>query len=82
MEPGTHSFEWDGTSDNGDTLEEGVYNFAVTAIDSAGQELTVESFISGLVDRVNIEGGTPMLYVGDVPVALPSVRDVRMPAES
>jgi flagellar basal-body rod modification protein FlgD len=82
MEPGTHSFEWDGTSDNGDVLEEGTYNFAVTAVDSAGQELSVESFISGLVDRVNIEGGTPMLYVGDVPVALPNVRDVRMPAES
>jgi hypothetical protein len=38
--------------------------------------------MSGRVDRVNIEGGTPMLYVGDVPVSLYNVRNVRMPAES
>ena len=80
MEPGTHSFEWDGTGDDGSTLEEGIYNFAVTAID--GTALPVETRMSGRVDRVNIEGGTPMLYVGDVPVALPNVRDVRMPDES
>jgi flagellar basal-body rod modification protein FlgD len=82
MEPGTHSFEWDGTGDNGDTMEEGIYNFDVTAVDGTGQTLPVETFISGRVDRVNIEGGTPMLYVGDVPVALYNVRNVRMPAES
>ena len=82
MEPGTHSFEWDGIGDNGDTLEEGIYNFAVTAVDGTGQELSVETYMSGLVDRVNIEGGIPMLYVGDVPVALSSVRNVRMSDKS
>jgi flagellar basal-body rod modification protein FlgD len=82
MEPGTHSFEWDGTGDDGSTLEQGIYNFAVTAVDGTGQVLSVETRMSGRVDRVNIEGGIPMLYVGDVPVALPNVRNVRMPAES
>jgi flagellar basal-body rod modification protein FlgD len=82
MEPGTHSFEWDGTGDDGSTLEQGIYNFAVTAVDGTGQALPVETFMSGRVDRVNIEGGTPMLYVGDVPVSLYNVRNVRMPAES
>jgi flagellar basal-body rod modification protein FlgD len=82
MEPGTHSFEWDGTDDDGSTLEEGIYNFAVTAVDGTGQALPVETFMSGRVERVNIEGGTPMLYVGDVPVSLYNVRNVRMPAES
>ncbi len=82
MDAGTHSFEWDGTGDNGDTLEEGTYNFAVTAVDSTGQELTVETYMSGRVDRVNIESGIPILYVGDVPVSLSSVQNVRMPDES
>jgi flagellar basal-body rod modification protein FlgD len=82
MEPGFHSFEWDGTSNNGDFLAEGAYGFTVTALDNAGQTLSVETYISGQVNRVNIEGGAPMLYVGDVPVGLPNVRDVRMPTKS
>jgi flagellar basal-body rod modification protein FlgD len=80
--PGTHAFEWDGTSDNGDTLEPGIYHFTVTAVDTAGQELSVEPFMSGRVNRVNFEGGTPMLYVGDLPVPLSDVRDVRMSSEA
>jgi hypothetical protein len=37
----------------------------------------VETYLSGRVDRVSFEGGIPLLYVGEVPVAIPNVRDVR-----
>lgn len=82
LEQGTHSFEWDGTGDSGAVLEPGAYSFAVTAVDGTGQALTAETYMSGRVDRVSFEGGTPMLYVGDVPVALSSVQDVRMPSDA
>ena len=80
LAPGTHSFEWDGTGDNGAFQEQGIYNFAVTALDGTGQALPVETFMSGRVDRVRFEGGTPLLYMGNLPVAPSSVRDVRMPS--
>jgi flagellar basal-body rod modification protein FlgD len=82
LDPGTHQFEWDGTEDSGSALDDGVYSFTVTAVDGTGQPHSVETFLSGRVDRVNIEGQVPLLYVGDMPVALPSVRDVRMASES
>ena len=82
LEQGTHYFEWDGTGDSGGVLAEGPYHFAVTAQDGSGQRLPAETYMSGQVDRVNLEGGAPLLYVGDVPVTLPSVRDVRMPETS
>jgi flagellar basal-body rod modification protein FlgD len=82
LESGTHSFEWDGTGDSGAVQEPGIYSFAVTAVDGTGQALPVETHMSGRVDRVSFEGGIPLLYVGDVPVAIPNIRDVRMPADS
>ncbi len=82
LEEGTHQFEWDGTGDSGNALEEGQYSFVVTALDNAGQPLSVETYVSGRVNRVSLDGGTPLLYVGDVPAALPSIRDVRMSTES
>jgi flagellar basal-body rod modification protein FlgD len=82
LEPGIHSFEWDGTGDSGAVQDPGIYGFAVTAVDGTGQALPVETFLSGRVNRVSFEGGTPLLYVGEVPVAIPNVRDVRMPADS
>jgi flagellar basal-body rod modification protein FlgD len=82
LNPGSHQFEWDGTKDSGEALGDGVYHFTVEALDGTGQFRAVETFLSGRVDRVNIEGQVPLLYVGDMPVPLPSVRDVRMPDES
>jgi flagellar basal-body rod modification protein FlgD len=81
LDPGSHQFAWDGTENSGSALDEGIYNFTVTAVDGTGQSHALETFLSGQVDRVNIEGQIPLLYVGDLPVALPSVRDVRMPDE-
>lgn len=82
LESGTHSFEWDGTGDSGAVQDPGIYSFTVTAVDGTGQALPVETHMSGRADRVSFEGGTPLLYVGEVPVAMSNVRDVRMPADS
>jgi flagellar basal-body rod modification protein FlgD len=80
--PGAHRFEWDGKGDGGEGMEKGGYYFSVKSVGVTGQPIPVETFLSGRVGRVNLEGQIPLLYVNDVPVTIPSVRDVRMASES
>ncbi len=79
---GTHGFDWDGLDENGDTLTDGAYTFEIKAVGEDGKIFSVESYSSGIVDRVSLEGDTPMLYVGDSSVAISEVKDIRSPTEN
>ncbi len=75
---GDNTFEWNGMTESGYLSGEGLYSFEVTAISEYGLQLPVESRIRGEVDRVNMDGETPIVYVGDIPLSLSQIMDIRM----
>jgi flagellar basal-body rod modification protein FlgD len=76
---GEHHFEWDGLDESGNQQASGIYGFKVLAQGDQGQSLPVETMITGQVDRVTLEGTSPVLYVGGIPVALSQVKDISSP---
>jgi len=81
LDAGIHGFDWDGLDENGETLTDGIYTFEVSAVGADGETLVAETCMSGKVDRVSLEGDSPMLYVGNTSVAVSDVKDIRLPSE-
>ncbi|MFZ0451513.1 MAG: flagellar hook capping FlgD N-terminal domain-containing protein [Desulfatiglandaceae bacterium] len=81
LDAGQHHFEWDGLSDSGTRMTAGTYKFAVNAADEAGNPVLADTMISGKVTRVNLEGDSPILYVGDSPFDMGDVLEISDPAE-
>jgi len=79
LKPGRHGFEWDGRDSAGNMREAGIYGFEITAVTENGQILPVETQITGQVTRVNLEGPSPLLYVGEIPMPISQVIDISLP---
>jgi len=76
LKQGQHTFDWDGLDQDGDSVDQGVYSFDITGITETGSVVTAETMIKGQVDRVNLEGSEPMLYIGEIPLGLSQVLDI------
>jgi flagellar basal-body rod modification protein FlgD len=79
MEGGEHHFEWEGLDEAGNQRAPGIYGFKVLALGDQGQPLSVETMIAGQVDKVALEGTSPVLYVGGIPVASSKVKGISSP---
>lgn len=77
LEEGEHGFGWDGRDDSGNIVAEGTYYFEVTATTDEGATLYVGTLITGVVDRVNLEGDAPTLFINDIPIPLSSALEFR-----
>lgn len=77
LQAGRHEFEWDGENAAEYRMPEGVYNFEISAVDFAGNSITPATHIRGKINRISLDEGASTLYVGQVPVELASVLDVR-----
>jgi len=78
LEKGRHTFQWDGRDETGARMGPGSYRFSILALDETGQAVSVDTYISGLVSRVSMDGNSPILYVGDIPVELSQVTEVKV----
>lgn len=77
LQAGEHTVEWDGLSESGLRQSAGEYRFEVAAFSAAGEEVPVETMVSGRVSRVDLEEESPVVYIGDIPIDLSQIRDVR-----
>ena len=77
---GQHSLVWDGKTEQGDQLPDGVYRLAVSAKDAQDNEIPVETFLRGKVRSIETVGGESLLDVGGVLVPLTSVAGVIDPS--
>jgi len=82
LDAGQHTFEWDGMNSSGLHSPPGIYSFAVNAMDETVSPVLADTMTSGKVTRVNLEGDTPILYVGDIQVNFSQVLDISLPEES
>ncbi|NDY42580.1 hypothetical protein G3N55_06955 [Dissulfurirhabdus thermomarina] len=62
LAPGKHPLAWDGADASGARVPEGDYRVSVQALDENGNELSVATWTTGTVDKVNYpESGLPRL---------------------
>ena len=76
---GQHAFSWDGRDASGNRIASGTYSFFVNATNGTGSPVLADTMVTGKVTRVNLEGASPILYVGDIPVNFDQVLDISLP---
>ncbi len=74
---GSHAFEWDGKSETGTDLEEGVYTLDVIATNADGESITAEIRASGRVTGIDMSGSEVIVQMGNISVPLSSILAVR-----
>jgi flagellar basal-body rod modification protein FlgD len=62
---GNHELTWDGKDDQGNTMPDGTYSFAVKALDSDKANIDVTTGITGTVKGVTVANGTVVLDLGN-----------------
>mgnify|MGYP002640402352 CR=1 FL=1 len=79
---GEGTVTWNGQTTSGATAEEGIYTFEIEATDTDGDEVTVYSMVSGVVDTMGYESGTPVPEIDGVEIELGEIIRVVEPADS
>ncbi len=72
-EVGHHEVVWDGLDDDGEPLEDGLYGFLVTSIDSDSNPVPLVQGTEGQVTGVKMINGEVVLEVGELEVAMSDV---------
>lgn len=78
LDAGDHTFTWNGTRQNGNEVDKGKYGFEIVAEDMAGEAVSAETRIRGIVDRVSLDGDEPTLYIGSLSLSLSDVTDITL----
>jgi len=73
---GTHEFIWDGLDSGGSPLPAGEYGFSVTAGDGSGNNLPLDTNISGTVQGVNFFGDTAKVVIGGAMFPAADIKEV------
>lgn len=79
LQGGYQEVEWNGVGADGRPLPDGRYRVSISAVDSAGNPMTVDSMTRGIVEAVTFESGMAELIVGNariVPGDVLSIHDV------
>jgi flagellar basal-body rod modification protein FlgD len=76
LSSGTNSISWDGTDDDGTTLDDGTYTFEVSAVDSSGDSVTATTYARSTVTGVAYEDGTPYLIADGEEISLDDVTGI------
>jgi flagellar basal-body rod modification protein FlgD len=76
--PGSYTYNWDGVNSfDGTNMNDGIYQFAVTARDINNETLEATTFTSGLVTSVSLESGAPVMTIdGSLDVGVDSILSV------
>ena len=73
---GVNTFTWNGQLDNGSQAPDGSYSITVDAKDPNGNNVSVSTEITGVVEAVDLTGAEPVLTVNGSQIALSSIRSI------
>jgi flagellar basal-body rod modification protein FlgD len=79
QEAGAHDGEWDGTNMAGDRMSPGSYTFRVVAKTGENEETPVDTYMRGVVSAVQFANGQTTLMVGNAPIYLNDVLQIKAP---
>lgn len=74
---GEQTFNWDGRKTAGGKAPDGVYTAVISAKDSAGQPMTINTTGSGKVSSVDVSGENPVLKIGSLSLKMTDVMGIR-----
>lgn len=77
IDGGDHDFVWDGKDSAGNALEDGLYSIKVTGLTQDDKSVTARTTVTGRVTGADFTGSEPALLIGELRVALGSVKDLR-----
>ncbi|MDF1791361.1 MAG: flagellar hook capping FlgD N-terminal domain-containing protein [Thalassobaculaceae bacterium] len=75
-----HEVTWDGTDENGEVVDPGLYYFAVAAKDADDKTVKATPDITGHVTGTGFSDSGPVLKIGDAEYSLSEVMSVSNPA--
>ena len=82
MSGGMQEVAWDGKSDVGGSLPDGLYGYVVDAVNAAGEPVDSDSFMSGVVEAVSMDNGITYVHIGDAKVMITEIIEVRQQAQN
>ena len=74
---GVHDLAWDGKSNQGLPLPDGLYKLTVSAKDSNGQIVAITTIIEGVVDGVESLDDGVVLSISGVKIPLANIRSIK-----
>lgn len=74
---GEQTYQWDGLDDDGEALQDGIYNVQVRATNAEGATVSSTVYVSGRVTGVEAGANGLNLLIGELPIALQNVIAVR-----
>ncbi|MCR9267813.1 MAG: flagellar hook assembly protein FlgD [Alphaproteobacteria bacterium] len=74
---GNHTFNWDGLSDSGSQLDDGIYTLEIIAEDAEGEALQTSIRAAARVTGVDMSGNEVSVQMGSISVPLSSILSVR-----
>jgi flagellar basal-body rod modification protein FlgD len=77
LQAGAQDYAWDGRTSTGLKASEGDYTITVTASDATGKQMNISTEMTGIVDSVDLSGGTPILRVGAISIPVTNVKSIR-----
>ena len=82
MSGGMQEVAWDGKSDGGGSLTDGLYGYVVDAVNATGEQVDSDSFMSGVVEAVSMDNGVTYVHIGDTKVMITEIIEVRQQAQN
>ncbi|MEK9751713.1 MAG: flagellar hook assembly protein FlgD [Rhodospirillaceae bacterium] len=81
VDPGKHTFKWNGQDKYGNPVPDGTYNLLVSAKDAFGKLTPPEQYtVFGTVTGAGVDNGATKLFVGDdVDVDIETILSVKQP---
>ena len=73
---GAQSVKWDGKSDAGSPLPDGMYSYSVEAKDSSGKALDVTTYAKGIATTISFDKGVAYVHIGDLKFMLSEIVEV------
>ncbi len=78
---GEYEYGWDGLDSSGEEVADGLYSVAITAYNSSGKQVMVQTQVSGIVSGVTTSNGSAYLNLKDGrTVALTNVSQIVNPS--
>lgn len=77
LEGGVHLLTWDGRDQEGHRMPPGTYRYEVVALNAAGEEIQVQTYVTGRVQGVRFEPEGPVLDVEGMSIPLRFIQEVR-----
>lgn len=72
-EVGKQKFSWNGQNNKGERVAEGLYTFAISAVDDKGNKLGVSTSQIGEIKEIAYENGTVYFFIGGQKYKLDSI---------